>query len=41
MEMKFTKVWLIDSREFAKIVYTLQWGNDEAEMRFWSKIEQE
>lgn len=41
IEMKFSKVRYVDNREFARMVYTTQRWNDEAEMYFWSKLDQE
>jgi Obg family GTPase CgtA len=40
LDMKFSKVWKVDNKEFSKLVYTLQWGNDEAEMWFRNKLDQ-
>jgi len=39
-DLKFSKVRYADDRELCKLVYTTQRGNDEAEMRFWSKLDQ-
>jgi len=39
-EISHVKVRYIDNKEIAKLVYTTQWGNDEAEMWFWSTLDQ-
>lgn len=39
MESRFAKVWYIQNREICKLVFTLPWGNDEAENYFWQLMQ--
>ena len=39
MESRFAKVWYIQNREICKRVFTLPWGNDEAENYFWQLMQ--
>lgn len=40
VEAKYLQVWYINHPEIAKLVYTLPWGNDQAELWFWSEIKE-
>ncbi|MBB1557074.1 MAG: GTPase ObgE [candidate division SR1 bacterium] len=39
LESRFAKVWYIQNREICKMVFTLPWGNDEAENYFWQLMQ--
>ena len=39
LESRFAKVWYIQNREICKMVFTLPWGNDEAEHYFWQLMQ--
>lgn len=36
LDMKYSKVWLIEDEEFCRLAYMLPWGNDESELWFWN-----
>lgn len=38
-DMKYIKVWEVYDRDFARMVYTLPWWNDEAELWFWENLD--
>jgi len=38
---QFAKIRYVDNTEISRLVYTLQRGNDQAEMRFWKRLEDE
>ena len=39
LESRFAKVWLIQNREICKMVFTIPWGNDQAEQYFWQQMQ--
>jgi hypothetical protein len=40
VNFRYGKVWKISHPEICKLVFILQWGNDEAEMWFWKVMEE-